>query len=146
VDEGAFRSAARSANPQRCVFEKALLAGSAACGVSARLALAEREGLACTSPVARTNCGTLLALLRERCAFALKLAPDAPLPHALAMKLQCGGIAGLRGVVDSTDADVHRLVAAARERHGSLALLPWPRIVATVRAWEGRRRHAGPRP
>ena len=145
VDETAFRAARRAANPQPCVFEKALLAGGSACEMSARHALAEREGLACTSPVARTNCGTLLALLRERCAFALKLAPDAAPPHARLLKLQCGGLAGLAEVAGSGDTDVHRLVAAAHERYGSLADLPWPAIVAAVQAWQGRRRHRGER-
>ncbi len=143
MDEAAFRAAQRAANPRPCVFEKALLAGCAACEASARHALAEREGLACTSPVARTNCETLLALLRERCAFALKLAPEAAPPHALLLKLQCGGLAGLGQVVGSGDTDVHRLVSAAHDRHGSLTRLPWPAIVAAVQAWQGRRRHPG---
>lgn len=143
MDETAFSTVRRAGNPQSCVFEKALLARCAACELAARQALAEREGIACTSPVARTNCGTLLALLRERCAFALKLAPDAPPPHALAMKLQCGGLEGL-GRVGGGERDVHRQVAAARERHGSLAELPWPAIVASVKAWQGRRRRPGP--
>ena len=102
-----------------------------------RHALAEREAIACASPVARTNCATLLALLRERAAFALKLPPDAPLPHAVTMKLQCGGLAGLRRSSMPAMPTCIALVVAARERHGSLADLPWPDVVAAVVAWQG---------
>jgi hypothetical protein len=141
MDEAAFREARGAAIPQPCVFEKALLARCAGCEIAVRHALAERETIACSSPVARTNCATLLAMVRERSAFALKLQPGAPLPHALAMKLQCGSLRGLQEAVDVEERDVHRLVVAARERHDGLAQLPWPAIVATVLAWQSRRRH-----
>jgi hypothetical protein len=142
MDESAFRAARGAANPQPCIFERALQAGCAACELAVRHALAEREAVACASPVARTNCATLLALLRERSAFALKLPPDAAAPHAVTLKVQCGGLAGLRRSVDAGSDDVHRLVAAARERHDSLVDLAWPEIVAAVASWRGRRRHA----
>ena len=69
MDEAAFRVARTAAIAQPCVFEKALLARCSSCEVAARHALAEREAIACSSPVARTNCGTLLAMLRERSAL-----------------------------------------------------------------------------
>lgn len=146
MDEAAFRAAASAANPQPCVFAKALLAGCADCGTSVRGALAERETVACASPVARTNCATLLLLLRERCAFALGLPPGADAPHAAATKLACGGLAGVRAATGGADADVHRSVVAAQERFGSLADLPWTDVVAAVRSWQVRRRHAGRAP
>ena len=73
MDESAFRAARGAIDRQPCVFEKALLARCADCGLAARHALAEREAIGCGSPVARANCATLLGLLRERCAFALKI-------------------------------------------------------------------------
>jgi hypothetical protein len=146
MDETAFRAARGAANPQPCVFEKALQAGCAACELAVRHALAEREALACASPVARTNCATLMALLNERSAFALKRTPDAPAPHAVALRLQCGGLAGLRRSVDANLTDVHRLVAAAREHYRSLVDLAWPDIVASVVSWQGRRWRPGRSP
>ena len=142
MDESAFRAARGAIDPQPCVFEKALLARCADCGLAARHALAEREAIGCGSAIARANCATLLGLLRERCAFALKLARrDGPMPHAMAMRLQCGGLGALARAMDAGDArDVHALVAAAGERHGALSDLPWPGIVAAVAAWQGRRR------
>jgi hypothetical protein len=141
MDESAYRAARGSANPQPCVFEKALAAGCATCALSVRRALAERETIGCTSPPARSNCTTLAVLTRERSTFALRLPPGAPLPHATTMRLSCGGLAGLRECVGAEERDVHRLVAAAQARYGSLVELPWPDIVVAVMAWQGRRSH-----
>ncbi|MGE5089623.1 MAG: hypothetical protein ACM3QY_10895 [Candidatus Levyibacteriota bacterium] len=143
MDEAAYRAARSAAAPQPCVFEKAMLARCAACELALRHALAEREAVGCASPTARINCATVAALLRERSAFALKLAPDAPLPHAVAMKLQCGGLKAILAV--GGDTDVHRALAAAQSRHGSLSDLPWPEIVASIVAWQNRRRAGAPR-
>lgn len=140
MDEHAYRDARAAAVPQSCVFEKALAAGCARCATSVRRALAEREAIGCASPTARTNCATLAALLRERATFALRLPPTGPLPHAAAMRLACGGLAALRGCAGPEETDVHRAVAAAQARFGSLADLPWPKVVAGVVAWQGRRR------
>jgi hypothetical protein len=125
-----------------CVFAKALLARAAVCELAERHAVAERDRLECTSPVARTNCGTLAALLHERARFALRLpSPGHPLVHAHALRLQCGGLAGIRQALAISEADVHRMVGAAHERHGSLTALPWDAIVAAIQAWQPRRRY-----
>ncbi len=122
-----------------CVFEKALAMGCAACTTSVRGAIAEREAIRCTSPSARADCATLAALTRERSAFALRVSPGAPLPHAIAVRLQCGGLNGLRSCVSPDERDVRRLVAAAQAAHGGLADLPWPDIIVAVMVWQGRR-------
>jgi hypothetical protein len=143
MDESAYRAARGNANPQPCVFEKALAAGYATCALSVRRALAERETIGCTSPPAQANCTTLAALTRERSTFALRLPPGAPLPHATTMRLLCGGLSGLRQCVNADEPDVARLVAAARAKYGSLVELPWPDMVVAVMAWHGRRPHSG---
>ncbi len=131
-------------HPAACVFRASLLAHSAVCEMSRREGCEGHEVVVCSSPVARMNCGTLAALLRERARFALKL-PRAsqPLLHAQTMRLHCGGIAGLRQALGADHADVHRLVALAHERHGSLTELPWVPIVQAVVAWQPRRRRGG---
>lgn len=124
-----------------CVFSHALLARAAVCELSQRQALAERDVLVCTSPVARTNCGTLAALLHERARFALRLPPPGrPLIHAQVLRLHCGGLAGLQASLGEARPDVHRMVGQAQDRHGSLTELPWPRLVATIVAWRPRQR------
>ena len=122
------------------MFDKALHGRAAACALVRRRALAEREWLACTSPTARLNCATLLALLRERSTFALRL-PRGPVVHAQALRLQCGGLGALRELLAPSDDDVHGLVGLARERYGSLLDLPWDAVVPGIVAWQPRRRH-----
>lgn len=153
-----------------CVFARALLAQAASCTLARRRSVGEREAVACPSPVAHANCDTLAALMHERARFALRLpAPATPLMHAQAMRLQCGGLAGLqqslgpaatgraaagpttetasaRAAPAAAPPDVHALVGLAQQRHGSLTALPWEAIVAAMRAWAPRRRRAPPVP
>ena len=120
-----------------CVFAKALLARTAVCERAERRAVAERVLVECASPVARTNCGTLAALMHERARFALRLPPAGrPLIHMQALRLQCGGLVALQQVLGSSEADVHRMVGNAQERHGSLTELPWSALVAALVAWQ----------
>jgi hypothetical protein len=143
MDETAFRNARGEINRLPCVFERALLARHAVCSLAESHALAERETIACTAPLARAECGRLAGLLRGKSAFALKLpSTQRILPHAQMMRIQCGGLDGLRQVLDpeAPAVDVHRLVCLARERHGELDQLPFSDIVKGVAAWQGRRR------
>jgi len=124
-----------------CVFAKALLARTAVCERAERRAVAERVLVECASPVARTNCGTLAALMHERARFALRLPPAGrPLIHMQALRLQCGGLVALQQVLGNNEPDVHRMVGAAQERHGSLTELPWDTLVAALAAWQPPRR------
>lgn len=145
MDDNALPAAAGTIAGPACAFARALLARQADCGLAERHALGEREAIGCRSPVARTNCATLLGMLRERAAFTLKQGHgDAPLAHALALRLQCGGLAGLAQAAGAEAGhDVHALVAAVHARYGDFAELPWPAVVAAVAAWQGRARHGG---
>lgn len=125
------------AGATRCVFGTALLARSAECECAGREARGEQLAVSCNSPGARTHCVALAALLQERARFALRLPPPGrPLRHAQALRLQCGGLAALLGVLGATDADVHRGVVLAQQRYGSLAELPWAELVAAMAAWQ----------
>lgn len=129
------------------MFTKALLAHAARCELAIRHSAGEIDTLTCSSPVARTNCATLSALLRERAMFTLRLPrPPAPLVHAKALQLQCGGLRGLQEVLDAPSADVHGLIGLAHERHGSLLELPWQQLVDAIAAWQPRRRRPGASP
>jgi hypothetical protein len=133
-------------NRPACVFERALLARCAACELAAKRLVGEGEAVACSSPVARAACVQLAGLLREKSAFALRLRQTAGvLPHAIIMKLHCGGLNGVKAVLDpeAPAPDVHRLVRLAMDRHGSLEALPYSEIVQGVAAWQGRRRKGG---
>jgi hypothetical protein len=103
-----------------CVFAKALRAHSACCELARRESIGEGDRLTCSSAVARVNCDTLAALLRERAAFALRLPREpAPLLHGKALQLHCGAWKGFGR-------------RSARQR-------------PTSTAWSGRRSSAGAR-
>lgn len=129
-----------------CVFARALLVRSAVCELAVRRTAGEREVVECGSPVARTNCETLAALLHERARFPLRLPrPGELLMHAQAMRLHCGGLAGLQGQLQAPVPDVHRMVSDAQQRWGSLTDLPWEPVVQAIVQWQGARRRARPR-
>jgi hypothetical protein len=132
--------------PIPCVFERALLARHAVCELAVAHQIAERETFACTHAPAREECRQLAGLLREKSAFALHLADTQRiLPHAMIMKLQCGGLDGMKAVFDplALAPNVRRLLRLARERHGALEDLPFSEIVKGIAAWKPRRRSQG---
>lgn len=141
MDERAYQTSRQAANPQPCVFEKALLAGCAQCNKSQRLSLAEREVVACGSAVAKINCQTLASLFHERATFVLHL-PRAgtPMVHAKTMKLQCGGLQGLQAALGAPDREVHAMVQQVLANGNSLLDLPWQDIVNAIALWQLRKR------
>lgn len=130
-----------------CVFDKALLCQAAVCEAARRVSVGEGERMACGAPLARAACGHLLTLLRDNAAFALKLPHTRRiLPHATWMKLQCGGLIGLRDLLDAEAhaPDVLRLIRLAQAEYGALEQLPFSRIVQGIARWQVRRRRAPP--
>lgn len=146
MDEIAFRNVRGEINRLPCVFERALLARHAVCDLAVRHQIAERESISCEQAAAHGACSRMAELLREKSAFALGLtATQRILPHAMVMKIQCGGLDGLMALLDgdATAPDAGRLVRLAAERYGDLGELPFSEIVQGVAAWKARRRHAG---
>ncbi len=124
-----------------CVFERALMAQCAVCELARRTSIGHHEGVACASPLARAACGTLYGLLRQKSAFALRVAhTQRILKHSQVMRIQCGGLAGLKQAIDPTAhaPDVHKLVRAANESAGGLDGLPFSEIMKGVSAWKRR--------
>lgn len=148
MDEHSYHATRKQINPLPCVFEKALLCQAAVCEAAQRLSLAEREMVACREPLARAACGQLLTLLRANSAFALKLKDTQRiLPHAMTMKIQCGGLVGLKELLDPEAAapDILKLVRRAQAEYGAFEALPYSRIVQGVARWQIRkRRRPGP--
>ena len=146
VDEAAFRYTRGEINRQPCVFERALLARHAVCDLAVWHQIAERETVSCSQPPAREACARMAGMLREKSAFALGLAnTQRILPHALVMKIQCGGLDGLKSLLDAEALapNVRRLVRLAQERYGDPEALPFSEIVQGMAAWKARRRHDG---
>lgn len=140
VDEAAYQQVREQTAGLPCVFRGALQARQAECELAQKKSLAEREELLCSQAPAHINCETLERLFHERATFPLRLHPAAPLTHAMALRLQCGGLRGLQAALHSTHVDVHRMVRQAQDAHGSLTALPWAKIVEAIVAWQPRRR------
>ena len=146
MDETAYRNAKGEINRLPCVFERALLARHAVCELAASHQIAERETVACSLAAAHADCARLSQLLREKSAFALGVTDTQRiLPHAMLMKIQCGGLDGMKRVFDpdALAPNVRRLLRLAQDQCGELESLPYSEIVKGVAAWKGRRRHAG---
>lgn len=145
MEETAFRQARKAVVEHPCPFEKALLAGCGSCAQAQRRHIAEREAVACREADARASCTVLLGLLRRNAAFALHLAhPEERPTHAREMKVQCGGVAGLRRVLADESDDIGALVQTACRAEAGPKNLPWSTIMQSVAAWQPRRRARRP--
>ena len=147
MDEEEFRDTLRRVNDQHCVFEKCILNRNAACARAHLHAIGEREAVGCGHGAARQQCAALLKLLREKATFALGMTDTAvALPHAKALRLQAGGLQGLRRltitatVPDARIDDVSGLVRQLRARYGGLSELPLETVIRAIAAFRVRRR------
>ncbi|MCB1736785.1 MAG: hypothetical protein KDI42_01540 [Gammaproteobacteria bacterium] len=144
MDETEYRQTYRAINDLPCVFQKAILTRTCACSRAHRFCLAEREGVACTSPAARDRCADFLHMLRENARFAMGVAAiGGAMAHGKEMKLQCGGLRGLQHAVSGVEGsveDVSGLLDQGLARHGVMADLPFAEIVQGVAEFKNRRR------
>jgi len=130
-----------------CPFEKAILGTQCACEMASRFSVAEQMGVECRSDIARNNCATLLAFMRERARFALKVTDtSAGLPFGKEMKVMLGGLIGLQQQMATGEVaadrvqNIHALVQQAQAAYGSLDALPYQEIVKSIAAFQGKRR------
>jgi len=132
------------------VFERAVLTRQCGCAQAERFCIAEREGVSCRSAEGHARCDEFVDIVREKARFALKAAVDEHgrvLPYGKAMRVQVGGLRGLQHVLESTDGDadaavedVDGLIRRAIAAYGSLAALPFSRIMPYIAAYKGRKR------
>jgi hypothetical protein len=130
----------------RCPFEKAILGVQCDCEMASRFSIAEQMGVECRSDIARNNCATLLAFMRERARFVLKVTDtSAGLPFGKEMKVMLGGLTGLQRQMTPQEGsgrvqNIHALVQQAQAAYGSLDVLPYQEIVKSIAAFQGKRR------
>lgn len=147
-DEDAFRLRRQAALDHPCPFERALLARCAACSRARTVLLAEREAIGCDAQAASERCHDFRDRLRAASRFALRADPSAPWPFSKEIRLQCGGLIGLREALDEGEAlddgaavtDADALIQRALQRFRDLDTLPWSRIIRAVIRHEPRRR------
>lgn len=141
TDPAAFDDAIRELGPSACPFAPALLCACAGCGLARRHRVAEGERITCASSAHRERCLLLRSRLREHSGFALGLPdPEAPLPHAKALRMLCGGLEGLAQTLDTETGDVRGLVERLLARHPGFDGLPWAQVMRAVSALPGRGR------
>lgn len=151
MDQDAFRQTYREVNECFCAFEKSVLMNQCNCSQAERFCIAEREGVHCLSEAGQTRCLHVLNLLREQARFALRTHEHkAALPHGKAIRIQIGGMRGIRHLIepdaDDPDAveDIHGILHQAEQGFGSLEALPFSAIMPGIAAYKSRirrRRH-----
>jgi hypothetical protein len=149
MDENEYKATYASVNDRPCIFGKAILRRCADCSRARRLHIAEREAVACQSPSAQERCALFHERLQEKSLFALHIThTDGQLPHGKEMKVECGGLLGLQGALEDSDAvalqvsDVHALLDQALAQFHDLAALPYGEIVKSVVHYAYRRPHS----
>jgi hypothetical protein len=147
MDQDAFRKTYREVNDVYCAFEKSVLTNACGCRRAERFCIAEREGVHCQDAAGQTRCLAWLELLREQARFALRTEEDRKLlPHGKAIRLQVGGMRGIHHVLfdgaqpPTTIDDIDATLAAAEQRFGSLAAVPFSDVMRAVAAYQVRRR------
>ena len=146
VDEEQFRRTRTALSTLSCPYEKAILSRVCGCRKAVKTQIGDRESLNCTDEDAQQQCVEFLNQTRKRANFALGLThmPSA-LPHALAVKVQCGGLLGLQHALDIVEApqrvnDVATLLARAQRRYDGLESCPFDQIMRSVAHYEHRSR------
>lgn len=102
-DEDAFRRRREAMLGLPCPFERALLARCSDCSLARPVLMAEREAIGCTHAPANERCHAYHGALRAAARFALRAEPDVPWPFSKEIRLQCGGLLGLREALDTGD-------------------------------------------
>lgn len=147
MDEDEYKNAYHRINTLRCVFEKAMCSLHGQCSQGRMFGLADRHGFGCESPLAQQQCSDLLNQLRSQTRFVFKLPEiDGPLPHNKEIRVQNGGLVGLRKLLnESADtspiADVSQLVQQVISQFGGVENIPYARVMQSVTAWQARARH-----
>ena len=152
MDEDIYRATYYQLNKRRCIFEKAINSRVCSCKKSRQFNLADREGVACTSPAGQMMCKQLVEQFRCNARFSLGLTRiEGPLPHAKEIKVQNGGLLGLQQLIlgksgASKDLDkvknIYGLVAEAIHYYGDIDRLPFNEIVKSVVNYGARHRRS----
>lgn len=147
MDQDAFRQTYRDVNERFCAFEKSVLINQCNCAHAERFCIAEREGVHCNSDDGQALCLKTLSLLRDHARFALRTNEDkAILPHGKAMRIQVGGMRGIRALfepeipTDNLIADVNGTLLQAIATYGDITSLPYSEVMPQIAAYQGKTR------
>lgn len=144
MDEDEYKNAYNRINTLRCVFEKTMCSLNGQCSQGRMFRLADRHGYGCESPLAQQQCVDFLNHLRSQTRFVFKVHEiDGQLPHNKEIRVQTGGLTGLRKLIDDGThtvtentpiADVSRIVQQAIAKYGSVEAIPYVTLMQSITA------------
>ncbi|MDH5710560.1 MAG: hypothetical protein OEZ15_02690 [Gammaproteobacteria bacterium] len=146
MEEDEYKVTYHEIAQNRCVFEKVLTSNQGKCRYSQHFWLADREGYACKSREISLNCRELLERLRKNSKFLLKLhSIGDQLPHNMEIRVEVGGLRGLRAVFgsgqkDEVIADIRALIEQTEQQYDNMDVLPYSEIVQSIASFQGRKR------
>ncbi|OOY34068.1 hypothetical protein BOV90_03595 [Solemya velum gill symbiont] len=149
MDQNAFRETYHAVNERFCIYEKSILTNQCGCSSAEKFCIAEREGVHCKSDRGQQQCQEYLDILREQAKFALHTLDTEKkrsLPHGKAIRIQVGGLLGLRHAcypdepIASTINDIDGLLILAKEQFGDFRELPFSTIMQQVAAYKTKKR------
>lgn len=137
-------SQAKIDNTCLCCFSEAIVTRACACPKATKYASGYRRRVACRDPVAQAACSEWIHLIRRAAKFSMGHSRSpAALPRNLALKLQCGGLEGLRQTIDPNESnkviDVCALIKRAASRFGKVGEIPMAGIVRAIHAYKSER-------
>lgn len=145
MEEDEYKATYQEIAKNRCVFEKALTNNQCKCRLSRHFWLADREGYACKSQDIASDCREVLVKFRETSRFLLKLHDvREPLPHNMEIRIQIGGLRGLKAILGSDEGesligDIRALIEQAEKQYGNVDALPYSEIVQSIASFKTRR-------
>jgi len=153
--------------PKTCVFEKSILQRFANCQAANKHLLAEREAINCNSHNCHNQCLSLHKELRSRARFTLnQTSAEEPLPHNKELKLQVGGLIGLKLLLSGADPatiksqldfqkryecqqqaidDIATLLASAIEKYSAVDKLPYQELIRAINLSQIRKQRRRPK-
>ena len=145
MEENEYRSAYKSLNPHKCVFEKAINSRRCRCDASERFNLADREGVACADALLLSRCEQYLQTMRENARFSLQLTQiDGPLPHAKEIRVQLASIIELNRIQDpevSTELpNIRQTIVTAIEEYGAIENFPYSELTKAISQFQSRKK------
>ena len=131
----------------KCAFSQTLIGGQFGCAHAEPVVRRGGAEIACRSADGAQRCTTLLQCLKDAALPAFGVEDDLlSMPHSVLVKIQFGGLLGVRCLLDATlsDADsvtdINALVEQALDKFTALDAVPCAGIVADMTGFKPRRR------
>lgn len=145
MEENEYRSAYKSLNPHKCIFEKAINSRRCRCDASERFNLADREGVACVDGLLLKRCEQYLNSMRENARFSLQLTQiKGPLPHAKEIRVQLASVIELQRLLRPENSNelpnIRELIASGVVAYGAIDHFPYADLTKAISQFESRKK------